>query len=96
MERICPVCGKDFWSWPQHVYKRIRGGNEIVICSWKCLRKYDEEHTSITGKGLSERKPEIIAMVKAGMNSVEIGKQMEVAPPTIRYHINKLKAQGKL
>ena len=41
MRPECPVCGKKFWcDYPnQWVYKR---GNQF-ICSWSCLRKYDEK-----------------------------------------------------
>ena len=40
MRPKCPVCGKLFWcDWPNlWRYKR----EKIYLCSWSCLRKYDE------------------------------------------------------
>ena len=40
----CAICGKEFDAlWPD-LYRYKRGGT--FLCSWSCLRKYDEEKGS--------------------------------------------------
>ena len=96
-ERICPICGKEFWARPEHVYKRTRWGITVYLCSWHCLNEWDAGHKpKPTHKAICERKDEIIEMVNKGMNSVQIGKVLGVAPQTVRYHIVKLQMKGEL
>ena len=41
---ICPVCGKEFvCGWKElWVYKGYFGGtNDILLCSWTCMRKME-------------------------------------------------------
>ena len=33
---ICPVCGKEFFPYPQHVYRRPTG---MRVCSYSCMLK---------------------------------------------------------
>lgn len=38
-ETKCPICGKTFFKYPQHVYK-YRDKNKLIhVCSWTCLNK---------------------------------------------------------
>lgn len=43
-EKVCPICGKHFTVlWPgQWAYKRGREGMRSYLCSWKCLRAWDD------------------------------------------------------
>lgn len=38
IERKCPVCGKTFFPFPEHVYKDARDKSRNV-CSWSCTLK---------------------------------------------------------
>lgn len=40
-EYKCPVCGKEFYTTPLHVYKDTSGNK---LCSWSCLCKYRKQH----------------------------------------------------
>ena len=45
LERVCPVCGKTFICYPEHVYKIKKDtGNPKKVCSWGCQRKWEREH----------------------------------------------------
>lgn len=37
IERKCPVCGKSFFAYPEHVYKDKR--TKRLVCSWGCVCK---------------------------------------------------------
>ena len=43
-EKVCPISGKHFTVlWPgQWAYKRGREGMRSYLCSWKCLRAWDD------------------------------------------------------
>ena len=44
---ICPVCGKEFWGCSDWKYIKIQRGpahTKIYYCSWKCVRKTEEEN----------------------------------------------------
>lgn len=48
---ICPVCGKEFFPTPEHVYRAGKGIRTIFFCSWSCLNRKDEaKHTPKKGK----------------------------------------------
>lgn len=43
---ICPVCGKEFWGSSDWKFTKIQRGPsraKIYYCSWKCIRKTEEE-----------------------------------------------------
>ena len=46
-EKICPVCGKEFITAPQHVYKTSSKGTPV--CSYSCMMKY-RKNKQITRK----------------------------------------------
>ena len=56
----CPVCGKAFdVLWP-HLWRYKRG--QLFICSWKCLRLFDEKgskdmYTKLKKDGTPAKKP---------------------------------------
>lgn len=39
ISRICPICGKEFYPAPMHVYK----AGEKLVCSYSCMLKYQSE-----------------------------------------------------
>ena len=41
--RICPVCGKEFWSSAEWIYKHGNGTTLKWFCSWKCARQDEKE-----------------------------------------------------
>ena len=45
---ICPVCGKEFFPTPLHVYRLSSGGKKV--CSYTCLLKGREGVTSKKGR----------------------------------------------
>lgn len=44
-EMVCPVCGKDFLMQTGWLYKRLRKGKSHVMCSWPCLKAWDEKNS---------------------------------------------------
>ena len=42
-EKICPVCGKIFVYYPDHVYKIRVNYHDEFVCSWKCERKWEND-----------------------------------------------------
>ena len=45
LEKKCPVCGKLFIARDDWAFKRPdKYRTQRFICSWSCLKKYDEKH----------------------------------------------------
>ena len=42
----CPVCKKMFIVYDSnvHVFKITKNGQQVPVCSWGCLRKYEQAH----------------------------------------------------
>ena len=81
VERICPICGKNFVKAPQHVY--VDDG--IVVCKWSCLcelrrRKAAKRAGTPRRRPLDEKlKAEIIDMViNKGHTQYFTAKQLRV------------------
>lgn len=57
-EKTCPVCKKRFLVPDPKVYAyRVKcKTNNLYVCSWSCLRKYEEKHD---GKRLMRQKYKI-------------------------------------
>lgn len=50
-KRICPICGKEFYSYDSEQWayrigdsKHTARGKYIRVCSWTCMRKWEREH----------------------------------------------------
>ena len=41
--RICPVCGKEFWSTSMWIYKHGYAHSMKWFCSWKCMRQDEKD-----------------------------------------------------
>ena len=89
VERTCPICQKIFipneGSW---VYKR-KGTDKKVIyfCSWSCLNKYDLEHPK---KIAIEQREDIIRLIKKGMKTVEIARELGIDRRKVQYWQQKM------
>ena len=62
MRPTCPVCGKLFWCDYPNLWRYKR--EKLFICSWSCLRKYDERreaknmaYSKIRKDGTPAKKP---------------------------------------
>ena len=42
----CPVCNKKFILYDAyaHAFKITKNGTQVPVCSWSCLRKYEQAH----------------------------------------------------
>ena len=43
IDRICPICGKNFIPAPLHIYK-VQEKETLVFCSYTCWNKYLDKH----------------------------------------------------
>lgn len=45
-DKQCPVCNKMFIVYDTHAYafRITKNGTQVPVCSWGCLRKYEQEH----------------------------------------------------
>ena len=63
----CPVCKKRFTMYDAnaHVFKITKkNGTHVPVCSWGCLRKYEQEHES---KHEARRRELIEKQLKGGL-----------------------------
>lgn len=44
----CPVCKKRFIMYDSdaHAFKITKNSTQIPVCSWSCLREYEQKHQS--------------------------------------------------
>ena len=89
----CPVCKKEFWTlWPeQWAYKRGRK----YICSWSCLRKYDNSHEGeerkrdrVTKVTLADKQRAVQIAIDGG-NPLDFLKKRCKNPDQMWYAIKK-------
>ena len=62
----CPTCGKQFFvplldDWAYRRYGKGAVHDRIYICSWSCLRKWDEDHPNRRGRPRKKHKEEFEA-----------------------------------
>lgn len=57
-EKTCPICEKRFLVLDPNIYAyRVKcRTNNLYVCSWSCLRKYEKKHN---GKRLMRQKNKI-------------------------------------
>lgn len=82
VDKICPVCRKNFVPAGQHMYKDARTGS--LVCTWTCMLKSErlKEAQSSELKYMSERiavtkKALTTATAKTKFNAGEIHKLQE-------------------
>lgn len=68
--RICPVCGKEFWTTSQWLYRRGSGNDLTYYCSYKCMRARDKTRMTKTDK--------IRQAIRDGLSDSEIVKLLGV------------------
>ena len=88
------MCGKEFWAYAEHVYKRGPAYSPIYICSWKCTLAYDKEFEEKKKKGTGLTKTEQVKRMRdSGMSIAQIAYELGCSTHTIIYHLNKIKAE---
>ena len=77
----CAICGKEFDAlWPD-LYRYKRGGT--FLCSWSCLRKYDEEKGSGNMTLTDKQKRMACEMALEGKNPLQYLKEIGVKNSTV-------------
>ena len=79
-EKVCPVCGKTFYAGSCWVYKKGYSNWMKYYCSWKCMRKVEREHMSISDK--------INQAIRDGLTDSEIKKLLGVTQRQIDFRRN--------
>ena len=95
MRPRCPVCKKLFWcDWPNMwAYKR----DGVYLCSWGCLRKYDERKEAKEMKTLTtEEKRTACEVALTGGNPSPYLKGLGVTNVTTAWATCKTWARGNL
>jgi len=75
--RTCPICGKEFWSTAQWVYRRGYPDRMRWFCSWKCMRKDEKSRMTISDR--------INQAIRDGLNDAEIKKLLGVTQRQIDF-----------
>lgn len=91
----CPVCGRLFWcDYPaQWVYKR----EKVFLCSWGCMRKYDERKEAKEMKILTaEEKRTACEAALRGENPAQYLKQLGVSNVYTAWATCRTWARGNL
>lgn len=46
IDKQCPVCKKRFIMYDSHahVFKITKKGQQVPVCSWGCMRRYEQKH----------------------------------------------------
>ena len=89
-ERKCALCKRTFIVYPEWAYRRFRSNRELIFCSWKCLRAFE------AGTGTKtpiERREQIIAALKDGLNVKEVALMLNEDVRKVWYWENKLKKE---
>jgi len=76
-KRKCPVCGKQFWSSSQWVYKSNYNKAQQIYCSWKCMRSEERKRMTISDK--------ITQAIRDGLNDNEIKRLLGVTQRQIDF-----------
>ena len=64
--KTCPSCGKEFFvplldDWAYKRYRKNITHDRIYLCSWSCLRKFDEANPNRRGRPRKKHKEEFEA-----------------------------------
>lgn len=48
IDKQCPVCKKMFIVYDSHAhaFRITKNGQQVLVCSWGCIRSYEKEHMS--------------------------------------------------
>lgn len=57
-QKVCPVCGKEFWACGDWSYRKTdkKTKNKIYYCSWSCIRKTEQEERRREEPMIQKRK----------------------------------------
>ena len=89
-ERLCPICGRTYILYEDWAYKKHKGTSEMLFCSWKCLRKYENEELTPF-----ERRENIKQAIRDGLTNAEISKLFGEYSRKIDYWRKKLKEEDE-
>jgi hypothetical protein len=90
IERKCPLCGKHFITkGEQWSYSRNTGGVKVFLCSWKCLRSWQEGHLNAV-----ERRERIQRAIRDGLNNKEIAALLNEKTSKIQYWRDKMEGEN--
>lgn len=84
-EYKCPVCGKEFYTTPLHVYKDTSGKK---LCSWSCLCEYRKQYEV----GKQDRRYKNVRKFKINgeyLTVEQIAKKAGVSRSTINLRIKR-------
>ena len=89
-ERRCPMCSRIFILYEGWVYRRNRGTSELIFCSWKCLREYENNE-----KSPAQVRELICQAIQDGLTNAEINRLLGVYSRKIDYWRKKLEKEDK-
>jgi len=89
--KTCANCGKEFiiQSPEEYAYKKYRGRNYLVFCSWSCMRASEKN----SGTKI-ERREKIIQAIRDGLSNAEIFKLLGEEPGKVDYWRKKLREEN--
>lgn len=68
-ERTCVVCGKVFQLKDGWLYRRQKRGKTYCMCSWHCLKAWDEKNRL---HPIHDRRERMIQAIRDGLTTGEI------------------------
>ena len=96
-ERTCPVCGKTFWAYAEHAYKRGSESCPVYFCTWKCLRAYDATHKEVSRRTHGFIQTDQVRELRnKGMQIAAIAWELGCSYHTVAYHLNKIRNEEGL
>lgn len=108
-KRVCPICKKEFFPAPYHVYKDARTHHGALVCSYSCMteserirdgkrkpRKRDPEtYHDCRGHRLytAEEEARIFELLGQGVSYREIARILGRSLNSVRNHLDYIKGK---
>lgn len=77
------MCKKVFCARDEWVYVRGKDSHRIWLCSWSCLRKWDEKHGI---RKPNKAKDEILRLLGEGKTAKEIADALGIRQAMVYYY----------
>ena len=87
-EKKCPVCGKEFLTYPDWAFKKGNGDGIKYFCSWGCMRAWEARKMS-----RAEQADAIKQAIRDGLTVKEIVALLSVDSRVVSYWEKKLKGE---
>ena len=84
-ERKCLMCGKLFCAREEWVFTRGKDSHKLWLCSWKCLREYDEKQEKLEKKP-NKIKDEIMRLLAEGESAKDIANELGIRQSMVYYY----------